>query len=402
MDGFPQSPSVLSLFSGAGGMDIGLEAAGFDSLGCVEWDESCRQSLRTNRPAWPLHEPYDVVEFVRSLEPSRLGVEVGELALLAGGPPCQPFSTAAQWSSRGRRGMEDSRFSTVPAMMEAIRRLLPHAVLIENVAGFFSGKQSAKEFIESQLEEINLSCGTGYVLDVRIVNASHFGVPQNRRRAIGVISRSGRRLEWPSPTHLGAPITAWDVLHDVPHSSRPERKGNWSDLLPSIPEGANYQYLTSEGAGQELFGYRTKFWSFLLKLAKDQPSWTLPASPGPSTGPFHWDNRPLSAAEMMRLQTFPDSWRIEGGFRSQVKQLGNATPPLLAEIFGRQIRRQFFGETGLSEVPSLAPSRAVIPPPSPAAPVPIPARFVELVGPKPRHPGSGEGPAPRAVEASSS
>src|SRR4029079_12045835 len=129
----------------------------------------------------------------------------------------------------------------------------------------------------------------------------------------------------------------WDAI-GCEEFSEPvaQATGKWADLLASIPEGKNYLWHTNRGGGHQLFGYRTRYWSFLLKLAKDEPSWTLPAHPGPATGPFHWDNRPLSVAEMLSLQSFPAAWRVEGERRADhVTQIGNATPPLLAELLGR-------------------------------------------------------------------
>ena len=117
-------------------------------------------------------------------------------------------------------------------------------------------------------------------------------------------------------------------------------RGKWADLLPSIPEGSNYLHHTDRGEGMPLFGWRRRYWTFLLKLAKNRPSWTIQAQPGPAVGPFHWSNRRLSVRELSRLQTFPDDVNIVGGKGSAQKQLGNAVPSLLAEVIGRAIRQQ--------------------------------------------------------------
>ncbi|MET8412908.1 DNA cytosine methyltransferase [Streptomyces sp. NPDC005195] len=195
-----------------------------------------------------------------------------------------------------------------------------------NVEGFLRGRDNASEVIEEGLAGVNDRHGTSYQLVAQVVDAANFGVPQHRRRAIGIAYRDGAEVHLPEATHADNPMRAWDVLWDLEENEKPPATGQWAALLPSIPEGGNYLYLTARGDGEELFGWRTRYWSFLLKLAKDRPSWTLPASPGPSTGPFHWDNRPLSVREQMRLQTFPDEWRIEHPFRAGRRMVGNATP----------------------------------------------------------------------------
>ena len=386
-------PKVLSLFSGAGGMDIGLETAGFETVGCVEIDTLARETLRLNRPDWRLLTPTDVIDFADQLLPASIGLTVGELSLLTGGPPCQPFSTAAQWSTTGRSGMRDSRASTIHAFLLTCEKLLPATVAIENVLGFVSGKESAFQTLVEGLNRINSRHGTRYALETTVLDAADYGIPQRRRRAILTAHRDGLAIPLSPPTYTQSPVTAWDALHDLDPGELPMPKGRWTELLSSIPEGGNYQFLTSRGGGEELFGYRTRYWSFLLKLAKDQPSWTLPASPGPSTGPFHWDNRPLSVSEMARLQTFPQAWQFKGSYRESVKLVGNATPPLLAEIVGHAVLRSL--DSGIStpnDEPKLRIARSNVPHPPANPPRPIPASYRGMVGAKRPHPGTGFGP----------
>lgn len=392
---------VLSLFSGAGGMDLGLEQAGFEPIASLELDAKARETLRLNRPDWPIWEDGDVIAAAETLQPSYFGLAPGELDLIAGGPPCQPFSAAGQWAAGGRLGMNDERADTVHALLDLFERFQPKMVLLENVQGFLAGKNSALPEIERRVTEVNEIYGLNYMLQWQVINAADFGVPQNRKRAITVIHAEDTEWTWPDLTHESEPITAWDALHDLEEdpSSLPVLQGKWSHLLASIPEGYNYQWLTSEGGGEEIFGYRTRYWNFLLKLAKDRPSWTLPALPGPSAGPFHWDNRPLSIRERMRLQSFPDDWVLAGGFRDQVKLVGNATPPLLAELLGRRAAASLLGKhpaASRGEVSLLRTPASVQPKPGPVRP--IPDEYKTLVGPRAPHAGTGKGPAPRLVE----
>lgn len=392
---------VLSCFSGAGGMDLGLEAAGFKSVGCIELDPLARATLTMNRGSeWPVLDVNDVVEAGESLKPADLGIEQRELTLLAGGPPCQPFSMAAQWN-KPKPGIADSRGQTIIGMLNLAASMLPRAILIENVAGFLQGRNSAAEVIESRLLEINAKAGTRYQLYHWVLNAADYGVAQNRRRAIAVAFRDlppFTTLTRPPAPYARNPLTAWDALAPIEPATVPEAGGGYKDLLPSIPEGGNYQYLTAGGGGPEveLFGYRTRYWSFLLKLRKDAPSWTLPASPGPSTGPFHWNNRPLAIEERLALQGFPTTWRLAGNPRDKVRLVGNATPPPLAEAVGRYIKAFLADWDWAPEAHSLRPQLSVRrqgPPPGPVPPEPLPGAWLRMVGPKSPHPGKGEGPA---------
>lgn len=384
----------LSTFSGAGGLDLGLECAGFESVGCLETDRLAKATLQMNRPKWNILQPSDVVTAAQCLRPKDLGLDIGELVLLSGGPPCQPFSKAAQWAAGGRQGLRDVRGQAALSMIDLLEAFLPHALMIENVPGFVTGRGSALPALKRKIREVNRRAGTKYRLNVSIVDATDFGVPQRRKRAILTAFRDGQSLAVSPPNSLRTP-TAWDALYDLPEEDKPPALGAYAPLLPSIPEGANYLYLTSRGDGPELFGYRTRYWSFLLKLAKDQPAWTIPASPGPSTGPFHWDNRPLSPAESLRLQTFPVDWRLAGSVRAQIRMAGNATPPLLAECVGRTLRGALFPNELLHERLILEIPPADVGPPSPLPAAPVPRDFLTRVGSHPSHAGEGLGPSPR-------
>jgi DNA (cytosine-5)-methyltransferase 1 len=166
--------------------------------------------------------------------------------------------------------------------------------------------------------------------------------------------------------------------------------GKWADLLPSIPEGENYLWHTARGGGLPLFGWRTRFWSFLLKLAKDRPSWTIQAQPGPATGPFHWTNRRLSSQELCRLQTFPNGLQFDCSRNDVQRMLGNAVPSLLAEVIARAIREQLLGQPmKRRELKLLPPRRRSVPRPERLTEVPL--AYHSLVGHHADHPGEGLG-----------
>jgi DNA (cytosine-5)-methyltransferase 1 len=396
--------TLLSLFSGAGGLDLGLEAAGFRASLCVENDEDARATLRHNRPEWRLCEPGDIHELHPDEVLRQTGLRRRQLTLLAGGPPCQPFSKSAYWSSGDGRRLHDPRARTLQAYVDIVEAALPQVLLLENVQGLvYTRKDEGMKLLERGIAAINHRHNTRYVPQIIHLNAADYGVPQLRERVFIVASREGRTLKLPSPTHGdGRPepyLTAWDAIGELDCDIWPSElnpTGRWSELLPSIPEGHNYLWHTprnkAKGA-QPLFGWRTRFWSFLLKLAKSQPAWTIQAQPGPATGPFHWRNRLLSIEELCRLQTFPSGYQIEGSRRSKHRQVGNAVPSALGEFLGLEMRRQFFGEKVRRRLRLLPQRHSSYPLTERVAAVP--AQYMKLCSQHKEHPGTGLGPAAR-------
>ena len=385
-------PTVLSAFSGAGGMDLGLEAAGFRHIGLIENNDLCRQTLALNRPAWPTSQWSDIHNAALGCKPRNFGLKRGDLDLLAGAPPCQPFSTAAQWSSSSRRGICDERADTVTSFLKLVASFLPKVVMIENVPSFWKSAVGAESIVREFFGDL-ASKEIYYQIEARVLNAADYGVPQVRKRVIIIAWRTSGALKWPTGRFTAEPFTCWDALSGVVPEDVPQARGKWTRLLPSIPEGLNYLWHTNRGQGRELFGYRTKFWSFLLKLAKDRPAWTLAAQPGPGTGPFHWDNRPLATEEMLAIQTFPSDWKLVGSYRDQVKMIGNATPPLLAEELGRAVQMSIFGNS-LPRRLTYLPQRADRPAPSTRIQN-VPEDFLPNEKRHAAHPGKGKGPKPR-------
>lgn len=392
------SLTAISFYTGAGGLDLGFEAAGFETLVAVENDPQARETLRINRPAWKQPDCGDAL----ALRPDDLmklaGVERGEIDALIGGPPCQPFSKSAFWAAGTTRRLNDPRARTLEAMLDFTEALLPRVLVIENVRGIaYREKDEAMQLIQERLAEINRRNGTAYETTVLYLHATNFGVPQLRERAFMIALRDGGSVLPPEAVSGtdGAPVpTAWDAIGNLRHAKdeieQLKLSGKWADLLPSIPEGQNYTWHTDRGGGRPLFGWRTRYWSFLLKLAKQQPAWTIQASPGPSTGPFHWDNRLLSVAEMARLQTFPADYRFAGGYRSARRQIGNAVPPALAEAVAKRLAADLRGATYNRDL-TLGVAR-LGPLPAPRKASAVPPAYDKLIGIHPAHPGTGKGP----------
>jgi DNA (cytosine-5)-methyltransferase 1 len=409
--------TTISLFTGAGGLDLGLEAAGFETCIAVDSDPDSVSTIQENRE-WPIigANIHDVPssELLKAAE-----LQVGEADLVVGGPPCQPFSKSGYWARGDSKRLNDPRASTLEAYLRVLRDVQPKAFLLENVPGLnFSGKNEGVLLLQTTVASINKDLGTQYSLSIAKLNAADFGVPQERERVFIVGSRDGRPFAFPTPTHSPAGVggsgldlewrtdetqlqpyrTAWDAIGDLQDDDSDDLQltGKWADLVPSIPEGCNYLFHTDRGFGQPIFGWRTRYWSFLLKLSKRLPSWTITAAPGAGIGPFHWRNRKLSTRELCRLQTVPDSYSIKGNAASARRQLGNAVPSAIAERLGLEIRAQFLGEPdAAAETLTLVPLiRDGCPEPEPIHA--IPPKYRHLVGAYAPHPGTGRGPGAMA------
>jgi DNA (cytosine-5)-methyltransferase 1 len=398
-------PKIISLFSGAGGLDYGFEAAGFETSVAIEMDHACCETLRSNRN-WPVIER-DIFDVPSDELLETATLKKGDAALLIGGPPCQPFSKSGYWARGDAARLDDPRANTLGAYLRVLEDTLPRSFLLENVEGLaYRGKDEGLRLLLEVIAKINKRTKSNYRPTFKVLNAAEFGVPQLRKRLIMVASRDGSAFQFPTNPFDTSGLqlalfdegtfkrTAWDAIGDVAPDSHEdlELTGRWADLLSSIPEGHNYQWHTDRMGGEPLFGWRRHYWSFLLKLAKNQPSWTIQAQPGPASGPFHWRNRRLSMRELCRLQTFPDDVRIVGSRGLVQKQVGNAVPSLLAEVLGRAIRVQLLGlPAPKHELRLLPPIRIPIPKPEKLGRVP--RRFMELRGQHTAHPGTGLGHA---------
>jgi len=370
MKGFPS----ISLFSGVGGLDLGLSRAGFKPYIFLDKDPNCCASLKMNKQQY-WRECKSIIEGkIEDWEVSTIlelaGLSKGEIALVSGGPPCQPFSKSAFWSpnrwadgkslrpKNGRsrsvesfKGLEDPRAGLLNLFVNFIREAQPSAYIIENVKGlsYKTSKPLLNHIIKSLKE-------AGYTVSLKVLNAVDYGVPQKRERLFIIGARDGVELKFPRPTHFSKKsldlygvngklyVTAGNAIGDLDKDYDDEElkvKGKWGHLLPEIPPGDNYLFFTEKrGYPNPIFKWRSRYWSFLLKLSPDKPSWTIQAQPGPYVGPFHWKNRRLTINEIKRLQTFPDDYKIYGTRKVAQRQLGDAVPPLLAEKIGVSIRDQ--------------------------------------------------------------
>ena len=392
---------ILSLFTGVGALDIGFEAAGFKTVAAFDNDATVIKELKTNTK-WDAHRQ-DLVGRPAKTVLAETGHKESEFDLVVGGPPCQPFSKAAFWRNGKTAGLNDPRAATLASYLDMVEAVRPRAFLLENVPGIANGGDaSGVARIEGGVAEMNTRLDENYRIKWAKLNAADFGVPQTRERIFLVGRRDGGEFQFPAPVYTAdaedkkkSHFNTWDAIGDLPlypDEDGLEAGGKWADLLPSIPEGENYLWHTNRGGGEQLFGWRTRYWSFLLKLAKDKPSWTLQSQTGSATGPFHWANRKLSKRELCRLQTIPDRVTIGAGRVEAQRMLGNAVPSLLAEVIALEMRKQIFGDaSATAKVPTLLPKRNAKK--LRRHPVrPVPPEYHAYIGNYEDHAGVGLGP----------
>lgn len=341
--------NCISMFSGCGGLDLGLERAGFRTLAAVDMDKDCVASFEANFPeADVLCE--DIVSWSEDGMRDWLKQVQRPIALLAAGPPCPPFSKSRFWRTDLPRGFADpAGAGSFRAVLTAIRIARPQAFLIENVRGLtYRGNRPALDHVIKEAEAL------GYSVNWTVVNAADYGVPQLRERCFVVGLLGGEAFEFPAPTHAKAPesgaiapwVTAGDVLNDIDTEEAADKWGHtaggrYKHLLEELPPGENYLYFTAErGYPEPQFKWRSRYWTYLLKLSPNLPSWTIQAKRTNNMGPLHWRNRVLRIEEVKRLQTFPDDFVLRGDVNKKWRQLGNAVPPVLAEAIGRAIASQ--------------------------------------------------------------
>lgn len=323
----------IELFAGAGGLALGVEKAGFNTLGLIEFDKDAADTLKKNRPNWNVIN--DDIANISCMDLEKyFSIKKGELDLLSGGAPCQAFSYAGK-----RLGLEDARGTLFYHYALFLEKLQPKMFLFENVRGLLTHDHG-----KTYSTMLDIFTRAGYTIDKQVLNAWNYGVPQKRERliTIGIRNDLVGKTEYRFPkAHSYKPVLR-DVLLDCPDGpgvpyGEKKRKifelvpagGYWRDIDPAIAK----EYMKS---CWDMEGGRT---GILRRMSLDEPSLTVLTSPSQKqTERCHpLEARPFTVRENARCQTFPDDWEFCGNISAQYKQVGNAVPVNLAYDIAREI-----------------------------------------------------------------
>lgn len=352
---YKENRDVISLFSGAMGLDIGLEKAGLNVVIGQDFDASCVKTMRVNG--------YKVMEGdIRKITSQDLlkmtGLSIGEPFLVCGGPPCQPFSTAGK-----RLGINDPRGSLFMDFIRMIDYIRPRFFIMENVKGIISAPLKHVSVAERDKNDPEQRLGTvldvilaefeklGYKTVYGLLDAVNYGVPQFRERFVLIGSRDNEDIFLPVPTHFHMHQNKeyqWQTVRSVIEDLETDNGecAAFSEerlkFLKMVPEGGNWRDLPkgvipiAMGGAYKSGGGKVGFYR---RLSYDQPSPTVVTSPvQKATMMCHpTQDRPLSVKEYARIQQFPDNWIFTGTTASKYRQIGNAVPIGLAEAIGRAV-----------------------------------------------------------------
>lgn len=344
-------PKVIDLFAGVGGLSLGFEDCGFDVVLANEYDESIAAAYKANHKGTRM-----IVGDITSLDLEKtFGAYAGKIDVVIGGPPCQGFSQKGQ-----RKTIHDERNFLFKYYVKVVQLVKPQYFVMENVPNLLTAEGG---YFRKEIEELFNSMG--YQLKMGVLNASDYGVPQNRRRAVIIGKRGGEAPDLPKPRNII--VTIWDAISDLAYLSSGEgteeqeyrnepqseyqkrlRDGSTtlrnhvatkhSDLalerLAMIPPNAGKEVLPEEHLTKSIY---SGTWT---RMRKDEISVTITTrfdtpSSGKFTHPFL--DRAITVREAARIQSFPDSFQFVGNKGSQMKQVGNAVPPLLAEAIAEVI-----------------------------------------------------------------
>lgn len=353
--------SIISLFSGALGLDLGLEKAGFKIAVAVESNKYAAETIRTNRPSIEVFEE-DIQNVSTKEILKKAKLKVGEATIVSAGPSCQTFSTAGS-----RKSFKDPRGILFKEFLRVVREARPRFFVMENVPGMLSAAIRHRPLKErghghpplAPDEELGSAFAmilkelkkTGYYVIFDILNAADFGVPQSRERVVFIGSRDGEAISIPKPTHSAngeGDTKKWATLSQA-FKNLQDESPEFIQLTPKakkflkdIPAGGNWRNISPDKR-KEAMGKANESWGgrvgFYRRLSLDRPSPSLTTRPtSKATMLCHpTELRPLSVKEYMTLQQFPKNWKLAGGISHKYTQVGNAVPLGLGKAVGLSI-----------------------------------------------------------------
>lgn len=355
----PKRLRAISLFTGAMGLDLGIEKAGFDVVACVENDKKCVETIRLNRPNIKIYpEDINLVDPLKII--SDLAANPGDIDLVVGGPPCQPFSTAGK-----RLSLTDFRGNVIVRFLDYVKAIKPKYFILENVRGIYSAKLANTPPEYKEYKPIEDTPGSvvyflykefqklGYSISFNLFDSSLYSVPQKRERFIMFGTTSGDEIPLPYPTSYGKETTLKDAIgsaQKAKHDYVPLRAAHIKYL--KLLKGGQYWKNLPDGLQQEAMGKSYHLQGgktgFYRRLAWDKPSPTLVTHPAmPATMLVHPDElRPLSIQEYALIQQFPKGWKFSGKLLDIYKQIGNAVPVGLGFIAGKVVYDHITGNNG--------------------------------------------------------
>lgn len=326
--------TAVELFAGAGGLALGIEKAGFETIALIELDKAASNTLRHNRPEW-----YVINDDIANVSCLNLedffGIKKRELDLLSGGAPCQAFSYAGK-----KLGLEDARGTLFYHYAKFLGQLQPKMFLFENVRGLLTHDKG-----RTYRTIVDIFEDSGYTVQKKVLNAWNYGVAQKRERLIIIGIRNDLvdkiHFDFPTP-QIYKPVLR-DILLDCPKSEGSSYSEYKRKIFELVPPGGYWRDIPTEIAKEymkscwEMGGGRT---GILRRMSLDEPSLTVLTSPSQKqTDRCHpLEARPFTVRESARCQSFPDDWKFCGSVGQQYRQIGNAVPVNLAFEIAKKIR----------------------------------------------------------------
>lgn len=339
-----KKPTVIDLFCGCGGLSQGFIEAGYEVvLGIDNWKDAILTFEYNHK------KTKGIVADLFNETPKDIRKKTGikDVDIIIGGPPCQGFSIA------GKRIIDDERNKLYKSFVSFVDYYRPKAFLMENVPNIVSmGKGIVKNSIINDFENL------GYNVEYKVLLASDYGVPQNRKRAFFIGIKDNGKFHFPTPT-TNKHLTSFDAISDLPENGQSDgseyllspisgyqkklRNGSKMiynhqitqhndrtiEIISMVPDGGNYKNLPKE------LHHTRKVNIAWTRLNSKKPSFTIDTG---HNHHFHYKfNRVPTARESARIQSFPDNFIFQGGKTSQLKQIGNAVPPILSEILAENL-----------------------------------------------------------------